>query len=279
MTQILQIPLDSLHWHSLLSDQPRWASDTPELLALAADIAERGIDQPLIVCETQEGYSTGSDYYLLDGRHRFMAAKLAGLQTVPCVIREEADAREIILHSLIERRHFTKGQRAYLAWPMIAPSVEENKKARKYQTSKSKVHSVHFGTLTLEEWAKKLGVSLRLLNQASDLFSIFEDDPEYREIVEDKILGSDPDGGAPMGLGAAIAGSAGRQATKNAPRPATTYLMLDATGRLGGVLPKALTSLRSGFERWSEIEDPKAKARLKAEWRELLAVLPPEFAR
>ena len=49
--------------------------DDPEIIALTESIREHGIKEPLLVT---------SDGYIISGHRRFAAARLAGLQTVPC---------------------------------------------------------------------------------------------------------------------------------------------------------------------------------------------------
>lgn len=62
--------------------QPRQAMDPEALEELASSIREQGLVQPLVVAEVPAGYQ------LLVGERRWRAAKLAGLDTVPAVVRE-----------------------------------------------------------------------------------------------------------------------------------------------------------------------------------------------
>jgi ParB family chromosome partitioning protein len=62
--------------------QPRQAMDPEALEELAASIREQGLVQPLVVAEVPGGYQ------LLVGERRWRAAKLAGLDRVPVVVRE-----------------------------------------------------------------------------------------------------------------------------------------------------------------------------------------------
>jgi ParB family chromosome partitioning protein len=75
--------------------QPRRDFDDAKIQELASSIREKGIIQPLIVRETDEGYE------LIAGERRLRAAKLAGLPSVPAVIRDVADAEALEL-ALIE---------------------------------------------------------------------------------------------------------------------------------------------------------------------------------
>jgi ParB family chromosome partitioning protein len=77
--------------------QPRARFDSPELEELAASIREHGIIQPLIVTRTDDG----SGYVLIAGERRLQAAKLAGLMSVPVIVRQVSDEQRLEL-ALIE---------------------------------------------------------------------------------------------------------------------------------------------------------------------------------
>ena len=76
--------------------QPRVQFDAGELDELAASIREHGIIQPLIV---SPGKNNG--YILIAGERRLQAAKKAGLQTVPVILRQASDRQHLEL-ALIE---------------------------------------------------------------------------------------------------------------------------------------------------------------------------------
>lgn len=63
---------------------------------LAESIREKGILQPLVV----KPRNKNGEYQIIVGERRYHAAKLAGLQAVPCIIREEEDANTLILQLL-----------------------------------------------------------------------------------------------------------------------------------------------------------------------------------
>ncbi len=65
--------------------QPRKDMDADALEALAQSIRTQGIVQPLVVRDTPEGYE------IIAGERRWRAARIAGLATVPAVVREIAD--------------------------------------------------------------------------------------------------------------------------------------------------------------------------------------------
>ncbi len=76
--------------------QPRAALDGESLLALAESIKARGILQPVVVRALP-----GGSYELIAGERRLRAAKLAGLERIPAIVRR-ADDRERLELALIE---------------------------------------------------------------------------------------------------------------------------------------------------------------------------------
>ena len=77
--------------------QPRTRFDEASLAELAESIRAQGIVQPLVV--TSEGDGT---YSIVAGERRLRAARLAGLEEVPVVVREVADDRERLELALVE---------------------------------------------------------------------------------------------------------------------------------------------------------------------------------
>ena len=76
--------------------QPRRDFDEEALLALAGSLGDRGVLQPVLVRP-----STGGTYELIAGERRWRAAKLAGLDTIPALVRIHDDAESLEL-ALIE---------------------------------------------------------------------------------------------------------------------------------------------------------------------------------
>ncbi len=76
--------------------QPRRNFHTPEITGLAASILEHGLLQPLIVSA-----SANRRYVLIAGERRLQAARKAGLQTVPVIVRQ-ASNQEFLELALIE---------------------------------------------------------------------------------------------------------------------------------------------------------------------------------
>src|SRR5262245_52197669 len=78
-------------------DQPRKHFSETALADLAASIQARGLLQPIVVRRTPDGYR------LLAGERRFRAAKQAGLDRVPALIREGDDDLEVALIENLQR--------------------------------------------------------------------------------------------------------------------------------------------------------------------------------
>ncbi len=75
--------------------QPRKVFDDEKLKELAASIKEQGVIQPIIV------HRTGSGYELIAGERRWRASRLAGLKTIPALVKD-ATKRELLEMALIE---------------------------------------------------------------------------------------------------------------------------------------------------------------------------------
>ncbi|OGW41555.1 MAG: chromosome partitioning protein ParB [Nitrospirae bacterium GWD2_57_9] len=75
--------------------QPRKSFDDEKLKELAASIKEQGVIQPIIV------HRAGPGYQLIAGERRWRAARLAGLKTIPALVKE-ATKRELMEMALIE---------------------------------------------------------------------------------------------------------------------------------------------------------------------------------
>jgi ParB family chromosome partitioning protein len=79
--------------------QPRTVFNEEAMAELVASIKEIGILQPPVVRQTSAGR-----YELVMGERRFRAAKLAGLRSIPVIIRQTPD-NELLREALIENIH------------------------------------------------------------------------------------------------------------------------------------------------------------------------------
>ena len=77
-------------------DQPRRSFQEESIEQLASSIREHGVLQPVLVVPTENGR-----YRLVAGERRWRAARAAGLETIPCIVRD-LDAVQKMEISLIE---------------------------------------------------------------------------------------------------------------------------------------------------------------------------------
>jgi ParB family chromosome partitioning protein len=91
---VLEVDLDRIARNP---DQPREAFDDAALGELAASIAVHGVLQPVIVRTRADG-----GYELIAGERRLRAARLAGLETIPAIIRDAEEPAASLELALIE---------------------------------------------------------------------------------------------------------------------------------------------------------------------------------
>lgn len=222
--------VDHISEHPLIAHLPRWDSKSAELTALADDVGAHGIHQPLIV--------TSEQHLLVDGRHRLMAARLAGIPEVPVIFCDEKEVADIVLGTLAHRRHFSKGALAYMSYPVLAAMQTSHGGDRKSKSIQSTLKSA-------ELIAYDLGFGRDLFFQAKQLHEKFAEREDLREEYEPRILAGE------IGLGACIAGLAGKQATAGGTRnDRPPEQLVFAT----------FSDLRSRFSRWEKIEPANRKA-------------------
>ncbi|MDH4127608.1 MAG: ParB/RepB/Spo0J family partition protein [Spirochaetota bacterium] len=96
-SDILYIPIQNITPNSL---QPRKSFDEMRLKELANSIKEKGLIQPIVVTKH------GTNYELIVGERRWRASQLAGLKTIPAIIKEATNYEklEIALVENIQRQ-------------------------------------------------------------------------------------------------------------------------------------------------------------------------------
>jgi ParB family transcriptional regulator, chromosome partitioning protein len=91
---VLEVPLDRIERSP---NQPRADFDEALLGELAASIAVHGVLQPVILRNLADG-----SYQLIAGERRLRAARLAGLDTIPAIVRDASDGTDSLELALIE---------------------------------------------------------------------------------------------------------------------------------------------------------------------------------
>jgi ParB family chromosome partitioning protein len=95
-----EVPIASIRPNTY---QPRALFDEEALGSLTASIAEVGVLQPVLVRQL-DGPQDGHEYELIAGERRLRAAKRAGLQTIPALVRTADDAAALE-QALVENLH------------------------------------------------------------------------------------------------------------------------------------------------------------------------------
>lgn len=127
--EVVELPLSELRPNPY---QPRKIFDEEALNDLASSIKEHGVFQPIIVKKSIKGYE------IIAGERRFRASKIAGLTTIPAIIRDFTDDQmmQISLLENLQRENLT--------------AIEE---AKAYK------NIIEALNLTQDEFAKKIGKS------------------------------------------------------------------------------------------------------------------------
>jgi len=128
-----------------------------------------------------------ADNEIVDGRHWWWNAKALQWEKVRVRIVADNEVSAVIMETLVNRRHYTKGQLAYVIAPMLDDIFAE---ARKRQLSV--LHSVQNepsalsakGIETPESIAANLGVSYRVLMQAREIHALFKSDKTKRTMTD-----------------------------------------------------------------------------------------------
>ena len=125
--QVQQIPIDALH---PFTNHPFKVLDDEAMTRTVESIAQYGVLAPLIARPRPEG-----GYEIISGHRRQYAAKLAGLDTLPVIVRKMSDDAAVILmvDSNLQREHILPSERAF-AYKMKLEAIK-NQGARSDLTS------------------------------------------------------------------------------------------------------------------------------------------------
>ena len=106
--QVQQIPIDALH---PFTNHPFKVLDDEAMTRTVESIAQYGVLAPLIARPRPDG----DGYEIISGHRRQYAAKLAGLDTLPVIVRQMSDDAAVILmvDSNLQREHILPSERAF----------------------------------------------------------------------------------------------------------------------------------------------------------------------
>ena len=126
--QVQQIPIDALH---PFTNHPFKVLDDEAMTRTVESIAQYGVLAPLIARPRPDG----DGYEIISGHRRQYAAKLAGLDTLPVIVRQMSDDAAVILmvDSNLQREHILPSERAF-AYKMKLEAIK-NQGARSDLTS------------------------------------------------------------------------------------------------------------------------------------------------
>ena len=173
---ITEIPLDEIRSNPY---QPRVVFDDKLLEELAGSIKEHGIIQPIIVKKSIKGYE------LVAGERRTRAAKLAGLKTIPAIIKDfnDVEMMEIALIENIERENLNPIEEAKAYDNIIKiNNITQEELARKFSKSRSYITNM-LGLLNLPEATIKLVETKELSMGHARALSKLEDENKINELA------------------------------------------------------------------------------------------------
>ena len=175
--QVQQIPIDALH---PFTNHPFKVLDDEAMTRTVESIAQYGVLAPLIARPRPDG----DGYEIISGHRRQYAAKLAGLDTLPVIVRQMSDDAAVILmvDSNLQREHILPSERAF-AYKMKLYAIK-NQGARSDLTSTQVAQK-----LSVEKVGDDAGVSKDTIRRFIRLTNLI---PELLDMVDEKKISFNP---------------------------------------------------------------------------------------
>ena len=175
--QVQQIPIDALH---PFTNHPFKVLDDEAMTRTVESIAQYGVLAPLIARPRPDG----NGYEIISGHRRQYAAKLAGLETLPVIVRQMSDDAAVILmvDSNLQREHILPSERAF-AYKMKLDAIK-NQGARSDLTSTQVAQK-----LSVEKVGDDAGVSKDTIRRFIRLTNLV---PELLDMVDEKKISFNP---------------------------------------------------------------------------------------
>ena len=175
--QVQQIPIDALH---PFTNHPFKVLDDEAMTRTVESIAQYGVLAPLIARPRPDG----DGYEIISGHRRQYAAKLAGLDTLPVIVRQMSDDAAVILmvDSNLQREHILPSERAF-AYKMKLDAIK-NQGARSDLTSTQVAQK-----LSVEKVGDDAGVSKDTIRRFIRLTNLV---PELLDMVDEKKIAFNP---------------------------------------------------------------------------------------
>ena len=178
--EVFEVPVDELRPNPY---QPRVKFDDDALNELAESIKEHGIFQPILVKKSIKGYD------IIAGERRTRAAKLAGLEKVPVIIREVTDEEmmQVALLENLQRENLTAIEEA-MAYKNIIDLMHITQDDLAQKLGKSRSHITNMlGLLRLNEHIQSLVLDNSLSMGHARVLSKL-DDPVRQEELAKKVI-------------------------------------------------------------------------------------------
>ena len=176
--QVQQIPIDALH---PFTNHPFKVLDDEAMTRTVESIAQYGVLAPLIARPRPDG----DGYEIISGHRRQYAAKLAGLETLPVIVRQMSDDAAVILmvDSNLQREHILPSERAF-AYKMKLEAIK-NQGARSDLTSPQVAAKFRSDDAV----AKDQGISGDTVRRYIRLTNLI---PELLDMVDEKKISFNP---------------------------------------------------------------------------------------
>jgi len=175
-SDILQIPVGEIRPNPY---QPRKTFDQQALDELATSIRNYGVFQPIIVKKSIKGYD------LIAGERRLRASKLAGLDTIPAIVKEFSDEqmREIALLENLQRENLTSIELAW-AYKGIIDSLHIRQEDLAQKIGKSRSHVTNtLGLLRLPDDVQDMVRENKISMGHARVLSKIEDDKKIEDLA------------------------------------------------------------------------------------------------
>ena len=176
--QVQQIPIDALH---PFTNHPFKVLDDEAMTRTVESIAQYGVLAPLIARPRPDG----DGYEIISGHRRQYAAKLAGLETLPVIVRNMDDDAAVLLmvDSNLQRETILPSERAF--------AYKMKLEALKNQGARSDLTSSQIGTKLRadEKVAQDLGESRNQVQRFIRLTNLI---PELLDMVDEKKVSFNP---------------------------------------------------------------------------------------
>ena len=177
--QVQQIPIDALH---PFTNHPFKVLDDEAMTRTVESIAQYGVLAPLIARPRPDG----DGYEIISGHRRQYAAKLAGLDTLPVIVRQMSDDAAVILmvDSNLQREHILPSERA-LAYKMKLDAMRRTSGRPSKENSRQVVGNFE----TADVIGKESGESGRQVQRFIRLTNLI---PELLDMVDEKKIAFNP---------------------------------------------------------------------------------------